>query len=206
MACAVLYSGWNTYEAWGFDGITHTRGGPMNMEELARLAEKHRERLVRLTVVRGHDPDTAEDIVQEAVIAWMGKVPYSTAPTNAVEELKRLAWSFSGAELGAAKTRQRHVTRIDDTDEEELHESIAHDDNAVQRDCKIDVGRALQDLSEDDRELARLVWIEGFTHLQALSLFSDTFSSETALRNHLNGYIKPRLQEILHDYAPKGGA
>jgi RNA polymerase sigma factor (sigma-70 family) len=172
----------------------------MTKAEFADVAERHRERLVRLTQSRGHDYDAANDIVQDAIIACISGCHRYHNNTQAITDIKRTAWELSGGEITKAKARARYFTRVEDLEAAEQ----PNDDAVENQDLKIDVQRAIASLpNPEDRELAQLVLCEGYTRTQAFDALSDHYRSETQLWTVLTGYIIPTLKELLHDYERK---
>ena len=173
----------------------------MTVEEFSQVAQGLRSKLVQLTVVRGHERDDADDIVQESIINALGSATKCKKKADVEKLLRTISFRLSANWHEAKRFRSSVTQRLDDfTEDGEAQDNLAHDDNAEQRDLKLDVQRALGKLSEDDRELARYILIEGWTHEEALSLFKDRFTSRTELQRHLYTNILPVLRTELAAY------
>lgn len=179
----------------------------MTGTEFAELAEKHRSGLVRLTVTRGHDEDEANDIVQNAIVRCLSKVQAFTSTGAAIEELERTMWSLSGNAYNQKRVREKHFTRLNEEHDDDLEgasEEASHDPTEDYR-TKMDVKHALMTLSEEEREIARLLFIEEWSYQEAIRVAPEKFTNKTQLCKYVVRVIKPRLRDLLKDYAPKGG-
>ena len=173
----------------------------MNVNQFAEAAEKVRGILVKLTIVRGHEFDDANDIVTESIIKCLGSASKCKTQRDVEQLLKTVTFRESSKWHRDKNFQSSIVQRLSEHDENgEVANSLVHDDQAELRDLKIDVGHALSLLSEDDRELARLIFIEGWTYREAWALFSDKYSSHSDLYRHVQESVLPVLRSSLSSY------
>lgn len=176
----------------------------MTVEEFAQVAQSLRLKLVQLTMVRGHERDDADDIVQESIINALGSATKCKTKSDVERLLRTISFRLSANWHEAKRFRSSVTQRLDDFSEDgEAQDNLSHDDNAQQRDLKLDVQRALGKLNEEDRELARLLLIEGWTYEEVLPLYSDRFNTKTPLYQHVQSHVVPVLRHELAAY--KGG-
>ncbi len=172
----------------------------MTGEGYAEQAEKHRARFVLYAVNLGHGRDDAEDIVQSAIIRGLRHASRFRISRDVQKFLSVCCLSSNIDAHRRALTRTERFARIDDVSADELSSAAASVDPWEETDKKLDVQRALRTLSVDDRELARLLFLEGFTYEQVLLLYADRFTSMRELHGYVTEVIKPLLRDVLAEY------
>ena len=172
----------------------------MDIEKFGQLAETYRNQLVQLTMVRGHDYDSAQDIVQDSIIKGAGVAHRCRVRSDVGRLLRTITFRESANEHHVDAFEAEHMIGLDDVNTEDLNsESFAYDPSD-ETDLRLDIKKALDGLTEDDRELARLLFIEGWTYEQALAVFSDLFTSKTELFRYVENKVKPHLVAVLAAY------
>jgi RNA polymerase sigma-70 factor, ECF subfamily len=133
-------------------------------------------------------PDDAPDVVQEALLRAWRSCRRGVAPQFPVAWLVRITRNEALRRL----SRQRETTAIDDQFE-------VPDDRALQRlddiALRVDVGRALQRLSPDDRKLVALRYVDDLTQ-PAVAAELGIPEGTAKVRLHR---IRKRLQTVLAD-------
>ena len=174
----------------------------MRTEDYADRAEAVREQLTQQTLTRGHSYDDAEDLVQSAIVSGLSYANRFKTDQDILKFLKTCIANKSINEFLSYRGRPDNIVRIDDVSAETLNEALAVD-TQDETDMKLDIERALKGLNDDDRELARFLFLEGFTYDQTFPLFADVFPSRDALFQHVTNVLKPLLRDVLADYERK---
>lgn len=174
----------------------------MTQQDYADLSEAMRGRLIQVTMARGHDRDRSEDIVQDVICRGM-RFAYRLRRKSDLSKFLSVACFREACEAhSSAAARANWVSSIEEVPEEELSDALVAEESWDEADLKLDVNRALRSLSEDDRELARMLFIEGMTYEQTLALYRDRFGRKEILHAYVATVIKPLLREVLAEYAP----
>lgn len=169
-------------------------------ERFLEVAESCRSMLVHLTMSRGHDYDTAHDLVQTGIINALPLAHRCRYPADVRGLLKTVTFRDSANEhRDRSRFNSRH-TPIHDMPEDDLESEHFAYDERDEIDLKIDIHRALNGLGEDDREIVRFLFIEGWTYVQTHNMFRDLFVSKTELFEHVHANIMPRLVSVLAAY------
>lgn len=159
--------------------VLRARGG--SQRALGELADRWHERLARHATLRTGDPEAARDVLQDSWIAIARGLPKLRDPSAF------RGWAFTIVDR-AATTRIRRLSRNPVETAEPLEELPAPEDPSHDRAAAVlALRRALRDLTEEDRALVSLHYLEGL-ELREVSV----------VLNHPVGTLKSRLHRIRH--------
>lgn len=172
----------------------------MEAARFAEIASTYRHLLVHLTMARGHDYEMADDIVQTSTINAMSVAHRCRTAADVRRLLKTCTFRDSANQHRDQTVSNKYMSRLDDIPEQDQEgEAFAYNPEDA-NDLRLDIKRALHDLSPDDREIVRLLYIEGWTYAEVHTLFGDLFTSKTHLFEYVHANLRPRLANVLEAY------
>lgn len=142
----------------------HVDGDPHAFE---KLVFRHRDRLWAVALRTTGDPDEAADALQDALLSAFRRSHQFRGEAAVTTWLHRIVVNAALDRLRRRKTRATVPLPTDDDGGDRLHDRS----NAVdQLELRIEIGRALAQLPEDQRAAVLLVDVEGRSVEEAASL------------------------------------
>ncbi|NIS37624.1 sigma-70 family RNA polymerase sigma factor [Candidatus Saccharibacteria bacterium] len=149
---------------------------------LDALVEKSQFRLYRFLFYLSGDPDLSEDLLQETLIRTLENLNKIKAPERYWSWAFRVAKNLYLNHLKSADIRHRSKEPLEESESLEPSE-----------DLRIQLHRALQKLSPEERQAVLLVDSEGYSYLEASDIIGV---SENALRSRLHRARQKLLRDL----------
>ncbi|MEO6116886.1 MAG: sigma-70 family RNA polymerase sigma factor [Pseudolysinimonas sp.] len=128
--------------------------------DIGQLFDRHAAAVFRLAFALVHDPDTAQDVVQDTfVIAWRKRRSIRLIDGSA------LPWLLATARLTAMAARRKRDRRRTETVDHELLAALPS--TSMTTDDETAVRMALTALTEQDRRIVELILIDGRSYAEA---------------------------------------
>lgn len=143
-----------------------------NSRALEDFVQRIQKRLIGFFIVLTNDPVRAQDLSQEVYIKLIENIKGLDNPKQVVPWLYRIAKNHFIDDIRRSQTRMKvsdGLRSMQQNTDQEL-------------DSLLDVAKALQKLDPEDRYLATLVYVEGFSYEEAAEVFQTT---EAGVRNRL---------------------
>jgi RNA polymerase sigma-70 factor (ECF subfamily) len=157
--------------------------------DIRRLIVAEIPRLRRYARFKVHDPDLADDLVQECLLRAVAKINTWQPGTNLRAWLITILHNVTMSHFRLRKRRPTTVELL--ADGRELAVAGSHDRNLEMSELQ----HALDQLSEDHREVLLMVVVEGLRYEEVAGILgiptgtvrSRLFRARATLKEHLNG-------------------
>ena len=160
-------------------------------EALERLYAEHYRRLVRLAVLLVRDQGTAEEVVQDAFVAFHRHWPRLRDRSQAVPYLRRSVVNGARSVLRHRGVGERHLQTLRSSYAEEV--VAGADEAALASERRRAVLSALQALPERQREVVVLRY---WADLDEASIAAALGITRGAVKSHAHRAVR-RLQDLL---------